>query len=308
MYNTLAVMRQDLMGMVPGFAPSTYTSAIQRAYDDLIKAHPWQDLETDGSVVTKQFVDTGGAHFEQGATDVTAATTVSAAWTATANKFAGMFIVKRDDAAYSTITASTSISITLTSAYLGKTTTASVSSGDGYAIFQHIYSVPSDIGEVISVMCEDDRLGKATDAYINQHDADFQEDGEPSRWRALGRDSAGNTRIQIYPALIDDVYLLRIHGRRKVETLANTTSPLLDSSLINAFAEVELMKRKRLMDPTTVTDGMIESSMANAANHFNYATEQERRNSTDEPYVQDKMFEGGHRGQDWYVSHDPWDA
>jgi hypothetical protein len=142
MINTLATMRRDLMGMVPGFAPATYDQAIQRAYDDLVKAFPWQDLEKDFVVATKAYVDTGGAHFENGQTDVTAATTVSASWS---GDYAGMFIIRRDDAVYSTITANDSTSITLTSAYLGNTTTAAASSGDSYAIFKHIYAVDSAV-------------------------------------------------------------------------------------------------------------------------------------------------------------------
>jgi hypothetical protein len=258
-------------------------------------------LEKDFSVATKAYVDTGGAHFENAATDVTAATTVSASWS---GDYVGMFVVKRDDAVYNTITANDSNSLTLTSNYLGKTTTAAASAGDGYAIFKHIYEVDSAVQSVISVMCEDDRLGKATDKYINEHDADFQEEGAPVAWRRLGSNSANVTQIQLYPALIDDVYLLRVHARIKVESLTDSTKPLLDSTLINSFAEVELMKRKKLLDPNAVTDSMIEASMANAANQFNYAIEDERHNRTDEPYVLDEMFKEHNR----LVTHDPWDA
>lgn len=116
------------------------------------------------------------------------------------------------------------------------------------------------------------------------------------------------TQIQLYPALIDEIYLLRIHGRIRIETLTDSTKPLLDSTLINAFAEVELMKRKKLLDPNAVTDSMIEVTMAGAANQYNYALEGERHNRTDELYVQDNMFKSTHRGQDWIVTHDPWDA
>ncbi len=308
MYNTLATMRQDLMGFVPGFSPSVYTSAIQRAYDDLSKAYPWQELETEVPLPTVEYIDTGGADFNNGTTSVTAATTVSAAWSAgEANGFAGRYIAKRDDAWPSLITSSDSVSITLTSNYLGRSTTAAASAGDGYAIFKHIYTLTASISEVTAVVCEDHLLGEASDHYMDKFDGDYASSGEPDRWRMIGRDSAGYTKIQIYPALIDDVYLLRVRGKRPIETLAETTKPLLDSSLINAWAEVELLKRKKLLDPNAVTDSMIEAAMANAANHFNYATERDRRHRTDEPYTRDNMFGETHRGQDWMVTHDPWD-
>jgi len=308
MYNTLATMRQDLMGFVPGFSPSVYTSAIQRAYDDLARAYPWQELETEVAIATKQYVDTGGAKFTNGSTSVTAATTVSAAWSGgEANGFAGYYIVKRDDAWPSIITSSDSVSVTLTSGYLGRTTTAAASAGDGYAIFKHIYAITAALSEVTAIVCEDNLLGEAHDHYIDKHDGDYQSDGEPDKWRQIGRDSAGYTLVQIYPALIDDIYVLRIRGRKPIETLGETAKPLLDSSLIIAFAEVELLKRKRILDPNSVTDSIIEASIANAANHFNYATERDRRVRTDEPYTRDNMFGETHRGQDWLVSHDPWD-
>lgn len=308
MYQALSDMRKDLMGRVPGFAPNTYDSAINRAYDDLAKAFPWQELETEISVATKPYVSNGGAHFVNGSTQVTAATSVSANWTATANKFAGMYIVHRDDAMHNLITASTSNEITLVSAYNGNTTTAVASAGDGYVIFQHIYELDSSVDDILSVMCEDNRLKKAPIRYINEHDADFEDEGEPDAWRSIGRNSAGNTLIQIFPALIDEIYLLRILARKKIETLTDTTKPLLDSTLINAFAEVELIQTKKLMDPNSVTDSMIEAKMAGAANQFNYATERDRRIQTEEPYVRDGMFKSTHRGQRWIVTHDPWDA
>lgn len=309
MYNTLAIMRQDLMGFVPGFSPSVYTSAIQRAYDDLARAYPWQEFEHQVALATKQYIDTGGVDFNNGSTSVTAATTVSAAWsTGETNGFAGRYIIKRNESWPNLISASNSNSITLNSNYVGKSTTAAASSGDGYAIFKHIYALTASISEVTAVVCEDELMGEASDAYIDAHDGDFNATGEPEKWRVLGRNSAGLTQIQIYPALTDDIYVLRVRGRKPIDTLSDATKPLLDSSLINAFAEVELLKRKKLLDPNAVTDSMLEASMANAANHFNYATERDRRIRTDEPYVRDNMFGDTHRGQDWMVTHDPWDT
>ena len=56
MYQTLADMRADLMGSVPGFAPNTYNTVIQKAYDNVIKSYPWQDLEREVNLATIKMV------------------------------------------------------------------------------------------------------------------------------------------------------------------------------------------------------------------------------------------------------------
>lgn len=307
MYNTLAVMRQDLMGFVPGFSPSVYTAAIQRAYDDLAKSYPWQEFETQVPVATRRCVTKGGVFFTNGSTSVTTAPSVGDGWKqGEANGFSGCCIAKRDEAWATLITGSSSASLSLAQPYIGPTTSAV--GGDGYAIFKHIYTITASLSEITAVICEDHLLGEAHDNYMDKYDGNFTENGEPDKWRSIGRDSAGHTLLQIYPALIDDVYVLRVRGRKPVELLADTDKPLLDSSLINAFAEVELLKRKRLLDPNAVSDDMLVAAMANASNHFNYSTERDRRIRTDEPYTRDNMFGGISRGQDWIVTHDPLDS
>jgi hypothetical protein len=101
--------------------------------------------------------------------------------------------------------------------------------------------------------------------------------------------------------------LLRIRGRRKIETLTASTYPLLDSSLLLAFSEVEMLKRKKMISPDMVSDEVLGVAVANANIQFDYAIERDRRGRTDEQYVKDKMFGGrGHPGQRRIVSYDPW--
>jgi hypothetical protein len=308
MYLTLAEMRADLMGSVPGFAPSTYNTVIQKAYDNTIKSFPWQDLELEVNIATVKHISQGGVHFANGATDVTAGSTVSAAWSdGESDGFAGMFISKTDEAAYFKIANSTSAELTLTSNYIGKTTTAAASAGDGYSLFKHLLEVPTAMDTVTHVIFKDKPLGDATEEYIEARDPDFWEYGEPERWRRAGYDSANATIIQIYPAACDDVYALRLRGKKRIETLADSTTPLLDSSLIVAIAEIELLKRKKIMTPDSVTQDMMDAVISNASNLYDSSIEKDRRSRTEDNHVKDGMFgTNNHPGQRRLVSYDPW--
>ncbi len=309
MYKTLATMRAELMSSVPGFAPATVTAVIQKSYDDISRAYPWQDMEMEANLATVEFVNVGGADFNNGTKSITAATTVSAGWSdGESDGFQGRFISKADEAGYFIICASDSVEITLKDNYIGKSTTAVASAGDGYAIFKHIYELPSAMDTVIQVMYSDRPLSEVTEEYIEARDPDFWEYGEPSRFRNIGHNSANISLIQIYPAMTDDTYVLRLRGRKRIETLTETSNPILDSSLIVAVSEVELLKRKKILSPGSVTDDMMQLVIGNASFQFDYAVEKDRRSRTHEPYVRDNMFgDRGHPGQRRLVSYDPWD-
>ena len=306
MLNTLAEMRQKLKRKVPGLSDEVCNDAINEAYSNLARMYPWQELETEGKFATKAYVSTGGAGFENAATDITASTSVSAAWTATANKFAGMYIKKDDEAAYYIITASTSVSITITESYLGKTTTAAASSGDSYCIFKHIYEISSSIETVDRVMHES-YLNEMTPNEFERADPDLDASGRPTRWIKVGNSSAGNILLQLYPPRIDDIYELRIRGRRRVETLADATKPFIDSNLILALAEADMLRKKKLIDPDSVQDEVMKYAIANFSLLYDAAIQHDYNNRSHSRYVRDRMFYTG-RGSEWYVDHDPYDA
>ncbi len=308
MYKTLAAMRAELMSSVPGFAPSTYNTVIQKSYDDIARSFPWQDMEVEVNLATIKFVNTGGVKFNNGTKSITAATTISAAWsTGESDGFQARFISKEGESAYFIICASDSVEITLRDNYVGKTTTTAASSGDSYSIFKHIYELHSAVDTVTQVIYKDKPLGEVTDEFIEARDSDFWEYGEPRGFRKVGRDSANVTMIQIYPAMSDDIYVLRVKGRRKIETLTASTYPLLDSSLIMAFSEAEMLKRKKFVSPDMVPDEVLGVAVANANIQFDFAIERDRRGRTDEQYVKDNMFKSTHPGQRRIVSYDPWD-
>lgn len=308
MIQTLETMRKNIMAWVPGFSPDAYDLAINRAYDDISKMYPWTRLEREFKVTTKTYVANGGAAFTNGAVTITAATSVSAAWTATANKFAGMFIKKNtdDQAAYYTITASTSVEITVTEAFQGITTTAVASAGDGYFIFKHLYTIDSTI-ETVTHMMGKSLLHEVDRLNVEMRNPDFDWEGEPSSWSNYGVNSANQCIVQIYPPKVDDVYELRGWGRLKVEALTSSASPLLDSNLIISFAAVELFRRKFLITPDSVTEGAVGLAEKTAEAKVLIAMQLDGRQRTHMPYTQDNMFRSGHPGQKWLVSHDPWD-
>lgn len=309
---TLSEMKSELASWVPGFTPGTYTSAINRAYDELAHLYPWTRLDVEFKIITKPFVATGGVIFGSGLTTITAATNVSASWATSAGgtnlSFAGMFIKKDDEAAYYIITSNDSDTITITESYPGKSTTAASSSGDSYVIFKHIYAVPSSIETVYHLM-HDDYLEEMDTTTFEEIDPDFDEEGEPAKWRMAGVDSNNQTLIQIYPPRIDDVYELRGRGRyRATRMTADSDIPYLEPILIMAFAETELMKRKRMINPDAITDDMLNNTVANAARQLEQALKSDWKLRTQSRYVHDNFFRSFHRGQKWLVAHDPWDA
>jgi hypothetical protein len=304
MLTTLAEMRQKLKRKVPGTSDEACDDALNEAYSNLARMYPWQELETESKFATKAYVATGGAGFENGATDITAATSVSAAWTSTANQFAGMYIKKENEAAYYVITSSTSNSITITENYLGKTTTATASSGDSYAIFQHIYEIASGIETVDRIM-HDSYLREMTPNEFERADPDLDTNGPPSKWIKVGNSSAGNVLIQIFPPRIDDIYELRIRGRRRVEVLADAEKPMIDSNLILALAETDMLRKKKLIDPASVEDEVLKYAIANFTLLYENATAHDYNNRSHSRYVRDRFFPHG-RGHEWYVDHDPW--
>lgn len=308
MIQNLETMRKNLMAWVPGFSPDAYDQAINRAYDDISRMYPWTKLEREFKIVTKQYMDTGGVAFTNGAVTISAATSVSANWTSTANNYAGMFVKKNVDneAGYYTITSNTSNELTITESYLGKTTTAVASAGDGYFIFQHIYPVDSSIETVTHMMGRN--LMSEVDRYkIEQRNPDLDWEGEPSSWCNYGVNSANVALVQLYPPKVDDIYELRGWGRLKIETLSGTAAPLLDSNLIISFASIELLGRKVLINPDTVNADAVGQAQNNAQQKLLLAMQLDSRLRTHARYTHDNMFKTGHPGQKWLVSHDPWD-
>jgi hypothetical protein len=310
MISTLAEMRNDLSTWVPGFTPDAIDSAINRAYGELSRMYPWSKFDAEFKFVTKITVEDGGAIFCANSTNIEAATSVSADWADTASTnfdFAGMFIKKTNEAAYYTITSNTSAVITLAENYLGITTTAAASSGDSYAIFQHIYAIPTAIETIIYLM-HDSFLNEMDDVTFETIDPDLESQGEPNKWRHAGVNSAGATLVQLYPAKIDAVYELRGRGRLRPETLTGTAKPLLDSYLILSYAQIDLMQRKRMINPSTISDDMLQNAMGRAKIALDNAMALDWRARTVGKYTHDNFFKSYHRGQKWYVGHDPWDA
>ena len=144
---------------------------------------------------------------------------------------------------------------------------------------------------------------------MEMRDPDLDAEGEPFEWRAAGMDSSNNTLIQLYPAKINDVYEIRGRGLLRTETLSSdAVRPLLDSLVITALAEVELLRRKKLISPPSVSDEMLVAADQSAMSAMSIAQREDYKKRTLSRYTQDRFFGGFHRGQQWYVEHDPIDA
>ena len=299
-------IRRRLSKAAPGYTKEAYIDAVNETYSQLADSRSWGALEKSFTIITKPYVNSVGAHFTNGATTVTAAT--CADWSrGITGGFEGMFIKKSEEAAYYILTTSTTTIVTMAEAYGGVTTTPAVTAGEGYYIFQHLYAVDSTI-ETVTHLMGDRYLREIDEAQLEIKDADIDEEGEPLRWRNAGYDSAGQSVLEIFPRLIDDVYELRGKGKRRVETIDDSTRPLLDGYLIVAYATVDLLKRKQVITPDTITGEMIERAEAHANDLLQVAISSDNRKSKGGRYTHDTLFGTRHRGQDWLVSHDPWDA
>ncbi len=308
MFLTLEQMRSELIEWMPGFNPNAYDTAVNRAYDMIGRGHPWINLEKEFKFATVKTITTGGADFNSGAATITAATSVSAAWsTGESDGFASRFIKRDETAGYYIITSSSSVLITTTENFIGKSTTAVASAGDGYAIFKHIYTMHTSIMTVNRLM-HTSYLEEMDTLEFEKRDPDLDSEGQPSKWRQVGTDSANTCVIQLYPARIDDVYEIRGRGIMKTEILTSSTTPLIDSVLIMTFAQVELLRRKRILSPNTISDEMVAAALASAGDLLAVAIQHDTRRRTISNYVEDRFFGGTHRGRKWYTSHDPADA
>ena len=306
MYNTGLEMRSILVRKIPGLSPDGYLDSINEAYAGIAKIRSWSFLEKNFNLVTKAYVGAGGAHFTKAGTTVSASTCAS--WSGgESDGYAGMFIKKSEGASYYTITASTTSLVTITEDYGGITTTAEATAGDGYAIFKHMYSVDSSI-ETVTHLMHNTYLMDWDEKEIEIRDPDFQVSGEPHRWRACGNDSNGCTLVEIYPRLIDGVYELRGKGQVRTEVITDLTKPLLDSHLILSLAEVDLLRRKRIMTPEAITDDMLDRAYGNFQDKLDIAVRNDLRKNKGGRYTPDRLFGVGHRGQRWLINHDPWDA
>jgi hypothetical protein len=295
-------MRERLQDLVAGYPPNSYNTAINRAYNDLGRQYPWVNMHGEATLVTKAFIETGAVDFTNGAALITAAASVSAGWTlGESNGFAGMFIKKSDESAYFVITSSDSVSVTITENYPGATV-----AGSGYTIFQHIYPVTAF--ETITHVIHENYLDPIDTILVERLDSDFDAEGEPVRWRNAGITPTGVARCQLYPAKIDDIYDIRVRGRIAPATLTESDTALLDSNLLVAYARVELLDRKMLTAPATVTPQQMQAAVENAALQLNIAIDNDWRRRTVSNETPDNFFRGYHRGQQWYVEHDPREA
>jgi len=303
MYETLADMRDKLRRKVPGFTLSGYNDAVNDAYSNLAREYPWAELEEEFQLQVVASISIGGADFESGSATIDAADSVSAGWTlGTSNGFAGRFIKKANEAAYFIITASTSVEITITENYIGTSTTAVASAGDGYYIFKHIYPVSCAIDTIERLIYNENIIQTLDDEQIERRDPDLDGSGEVYGWRNAGVDSAGVSMIQIYPAQLNDNYLIRGRGRLRVETLVDAAKPLIDSNLIIAFAEIELLGIKKLINSDSVPDQILQLSIGRADRLLTTALRSNKRRHTYSKYVKDR-FHLPHRSHTWHVEH-----
>ena len=63
-----------------------------------------------------------------------------------------------------------------------------------------------------------------------------------------------------------------------------------------------------MINPATITDDMLSNAQQKASMALDNAIALDFRARTDSKYTHDNFFKSFHRGQMWFVSHDPWDS
>ena len=315
---SFGTMKQDVLLKCPGLSPPQIEACINLAYRKLSQRWEWSALKFDFQLATKASESTGGVHFTNASTAVTAASSVSAAWTAsTSYGFDGMWIKKETTPDYYQITgavttaATTSLynAIALTSAYLGKTTTAAVSSGDSYIIFQNIYSISTNCETILSATYKD-RLLEVDSISADKIDPDWSTTGPPERITDFGKiiDSANYSwtrRIKVMP-IPDDIYPIKCVGYRRISNLlTNNDIPFLNEDLISTFAIVEGLRVKRIHNQHTVYQSTINDAIVEAEKTFAEQTHKDLQIKKTKGYVThaEEIGREGH-GWEWNLDHD----
>ncbi|MDY6862924.1 MAG: hypothetical protein SV062_08045 [Thermodesulfobacteriota bacterium] len=309
-------MKQELLLKCPGLSDPQLGSLINTSYKKLAKRWQWAGMKYDFQLATKASESTGGVHFTNGSTSVTAATSVSAAWTSSTSwAFDAMLIKKENEPDYYTITgaittaaAATYSAITLTSEYLGKTTTAAASSGDDYIIFQNIYSISSNCETILSATYQD-RLLEIDSISADKIDPDWSTTGEPEKILDFGTlintaDYSWNRQIKVIP-IPDDIYPIKFTGYRRVEKLSSDNDrAYIDEDLIVCFATVEGLRTKRIYNQnsvwqTTLNDAIVESEkMLKEMIHRDMQIQHTKKYVTHAEEIEDN------HNWEWHLSHD----
>jgi hypothetical protein len=233
---TLATMSNNILRYVPGLNPDLVKSIIQTSYDQLGRLE-WARLGLTRSLPTV-------APYSTGTVSVAANGVVTGLGTTFTAAMVGRQMRVHYDDSYFNISAYTSgVSITLED-WTGEV----VAAGETFSIFQTVYPVNVKFGVVYDVIYQVP-LAKKSQTYFDTLDpARTSTSSSPMWWAYAGQTSAGLVQVEVYP-VPSAVISLRVNGKLKISTLADTDVPYLPENLIESHAMIDCYRMKELQQP-----------------------------------------------------------
>jgi hypothetical protein len=284
----------DLKSLIQSFTPeltlTTIGNFINKRYQQLLKAWQWSFLKGYANL---QLV----APYSTGTVSVTnSSTTVTGSGTSWTSAMAGRHFRLGSAIPFYKISAVVSATeITLASAYGGDTAT-----GQTYEIFQHIYSLASDVREISKIVYDLALIEKSVE-WIERNDPYRSISGTPLFYADRGIDASGYRQVEIHPYPSDD-YVLRCSYWKSVSNLsADTDTILVRDDLLQELTLLDCYRVAANSNPNYLNFLPVVSAQIQWL--WNEAVAEDMRKSSAEFEVKDYTTEEGRLGSDWEVNH-----
>jgi len=294
---TLLEIAVNIHRYVPELDLAAIKEVLKRRYQVLLSSWPWAALRGVSYVYTKGTCSTGTVSVSSGSTSVTGSDTT---WT---SSHEGMFIRFGDERYYYTIASvSGNTSLTISPAYQG----ADDLSDSSYTIFQHIYSLPSDVAEVEAVV-HDVKVKRSSRDAMDRFDPQLTTTGPPWLWAPVGEDSNRYQKIRLFP-IPDQQYGIRVHYVKKID-YSDSATCLLPEDLVEQFTLVSCYQMAATRNANYASLVPLASQQAQML--YQIAKEEDIRHQDLPDQVKDEMFSAElPKGDDFLYKHDVywWDA
>ncbi|MEM7828034.1 MAG: hypothetical protein QW561_01695 [Candidatus Aenigmatarchaeota archaeon] len=212
---TFGDLKIRIQKFVPELTIADVGTFINNRYQQLLKNWQWSFLKAYANLTCIAPYTAGTVNVTNGSTTVTGSGTN---WsTAMVGRH---FRLSNAVPFYKIASVTSATSLTLSSAYGGDTAV-----GQGYEIFQHIYSLAPDVREISKIVYDEALLEKSVE-WIERNDPDRSVSGKPMFWADRGLDANNVRQIELYP-YPDTNYVIRYSYWKKIEDLSSDTDIIL---------------------------------------------------------------------------------
>jgi len=264
---------------------------INKAYQRILNYWPWSFLLSEGVLTTYNKYDIGTVSVTQGSKAVVGTGT---GWTS--DLVGRYFRVSSEYTYYEIESVTDATNLTLKYAY-----GADTKSGKSYTIFQHIYSMPSDVRE-IAEFSYNWYMRQKDQYYLNRYDPWRFGTGTPEWWSYRGKDANGNLLIEFYPVPLENYPLTYKYYKKVPDLSADTDTPLCRSDLLEQVALCDCYKM--VIYKNDAYRVAYEQTRMDSLLLLQEAIEEDYRTRSQRPGVWD-VYEPISRSDDFWVKHEP---